>query len=83
MRNQRISAVADGMALNDAVNIKQLNNLSRNIHEKETFYYKSGRLNFNRNGISVIYKAEANNVAVGILLISKNDSSDQQLKKYV
>ena len=73
MRNQRITGVADGMALNDAVNINQLNNLSRT-----TFCYKSGRLNFNRNGISIIYKAEANNVADGILLIFKNDSYVQQ-----
>ena len=73
MRNQRITGFADGMAQNDAVNIKQLNNLSRN-----TFCYKSGRLNFNRNGISIIYKAEANNVAVGILLILKNDSYVQK-----
>ena len=71
MRNQRITGVADGMALNDVVNINQLNNLSKN-----TFCCKSGILNFNRNGISVIQKAPVDSVAVGILLISKNEDSN-------
>ena len=31
MRNQRITGVEDEMALNDAVNVNQLNNLSRNF----------------------------------------------------
>ena len=62
----------------DAVNIKQLNNLSRGIREKETFNYKSGRLNFNRYGIYVIYKSPADNVAVEILTISEGESYLQQ-----
>ena len=44
MRNQRITGVADEVALNDAVNINQLNNLSRNLRQRKTFSYKSGRL---------------------------------------
>ena len=73
MRNQRITGVADGMALNDAVNINQLNNLSRN-----TFCYKSGTLTFNWYEISIIPKAPIDSIAVGILLIDKYDSYVQQ-----
>ena len=79
MGNQRIIGVADRMALNNALNINQLNNHNRNLRQRETFCYKSGTLTFNRYGISVIHKAPIDSIAVGILLNSKTDSYVQQI----
>ena len=78
MNNQRITGLSDRIALNYAVNIKQLNNLNINMRNKENFSYKTGRLTLNRYGISIIYKAPTDTIAIGILLISKNDKYIQQ-----
>ena len=86
MNNNRITNLADGIALNDAVNVRQLINshnraitqIELNSPHSQIFYHKSGRLTFNRYGVSVIYKSPIDSVAVGILLISKGSLYVQQ-----
>ena len=78
MNNNRLTFLSDGIALNDAVNVKQLID-SRRGSRVENFYSKSGRLTFNRYGVSVIYKSPTDCVAVGVLLISKGSLYVQEV----
>ena len=72
MNNNRITSIADGIALNDAVNVKHLIDSQRRSNSRvENFYCKSRRLTFNRYGVSVINKSPIDCVAVGVLLISQ------------
>ena len=73
MNNNRITNLSDGVALNDAFNVKQLiDSQRRSIRTSvSNFYRKSGRLTFNRYGVSVIYKSTIDSNAIGVLLISK------------
>ena len=84
MNNHRITNLADGISTNDAVNLKQLRqtettvvtSLTSSLQNQKLFYYKYGRITFNRHGVCVIYKAPADTVAVGTLLVS-NGSNEQ------